>query len=68
LSEKSSRSGEEVSPKRENVKTSLFNYSSSHLGEKGSPERENLSRLSEYFQPERDLVYKRARVLFSSLI
>ncbi|QCE10790.1 hypothetical protein DEO72_LG10g2022 [Vigna unguiculata] len=55
LSEKSSRSVEEVSPKRENAKTPLFHCSSSHLGEKGSPERENLSRLNECFQPKRDL-------------
>jgi len=54
LSEKSSRSGEEVSPKRENAKTSLFHYLSSRLGEKGSLERENLSCLSECFQLERD--------------
>jgi len=55
LSEKSSRSSEEVSPKRENVKAPLFHCSSSHLGESSSLERENLSCLSECFQPERTL-------------
>ncbi|QCD99913.1 hypothetical protein DEO72_LG7g1200 [Vigna unguiculata] len=43
LSEKTSCSGEEVSPKREHAKTSLFHSSSSRLGERSSPEREDLS-------------------------
>ncbi|QCD79544.1 hypothetical protein DEO72_LG1g3186 [Vigna unguiculata] len=55
LSEKSSRSGEEVSPKRENVKAPLFHCSSSCLGQRSSPERENLSCLSKCFLPDRDL-------------
>jgi len=38
LSEKPSRSGDEVSTKREHAKTSLFHCSSSRLGEGSSPE------------------------------
>ena len=41
LSEKPSRSGEEVSPKRENATTPLFHFSSSRLGERSSLEWEN---------------------------
>ena len=37
------------------MKTSLFHYSSSRPCERSPPERENLSRLSECFQPEREL-------------
>jgi len=48
LSESLSRSGEEVSTKRENVQAIVPHFSSSHLGERSSLERETLS-------PERDL-------------
>jgi len=47
ISESTSRSGEEVSPKRECVTWPLFLFSSPRLGEGRSPERETLS-------PERD--------------
>jgi len=40
LSENSSCSSEEVSPKRENMKVPLFYCSSSRLGKRSSPQRE----------------------------
>jgi len=43
LSENMSRSGEEVSPKRECVTVPLFLFASPHLGEGSLPERETLS-------------------------
>jgi len=66
LRERPSRSGEEVSPERENATTPLFHFSSSHLGERSSPERENPLAWARPFNLSENCG-RMCRVLFSSL-